>query len=367
MTLEARSNIIVHMKTKGERRCGRMRMGAARRIAAALLSVVFIAELTGCVDPREARRELFAMDTYMELRAYGEGSDGALSLAEDVIKQLDGLLSATDERSELSKINRSHGEPVSVSAETLDALSEALAISGKVGGALELSLRPVTLAWGFTTGEYRVPTEEELAELLPLVDDGKVVLDEAALTVTLPEGMMLDLGSVAKGYACDRAAETLSEAGVSGMLLNMGSSTILARGSKPDGSKWRIAVRDPEGGYAGYIDTDGACVSTSGGAERFFTGDDGEIYWHIIDPATGRPAKNGALAVTVVTESALWGDALSTALFVMGSDKAKEFYNKDKSFEYLFIMEDGSLILSTGMEGMFTPLGRFAESGAASQ
>lgn len=336
----------------------------AKAYAALVLALVFM--LGGCVplSRKQVKKELFAMDTFISLSAYGEGADEGLEAVSEEIERLDGLLSATDAESELYKLNASESGPFSVSGETFGLIREALGISEKLGGAIELSIRPVLLAWGFTTGEYRIPSEEELEELLKLVDDGRIELDESNLTVTMPDGMQLDLGAVAKGYACDRAAETLEEAGVSSYLLDLGASTVMARGTKPDGGKWRIALRDPEGeGYAGVIETDGAVVSTSGGTERYFTGEDGEIYWHIIDPATGLPAKNGLVSVTVITENALWGDALSTALFVMGIDKTEEYYKAEGGFEYVMITEDGRLLLSPGAEAVFTPLGRFAEGG----
>lgn len=345
-------------------------LGRRGKLIPALVFALILSLVPGCA--KRARLELFAMDTYMELTVYGNKAEEALAGAEYEIKDLDGKLSATDGSSELSRINLSNGEPVSVSSDTAEVIHNALIAAEPLRGALQLTLRPVSLAWGFTTGEYRIPAEEELEELLKLVDDGRIRVDVGSNTVALPDGMALDLGSVAKGYACDIAAAILQKYNVSGFLLNMGSSTIMAWGKKPDGGRWRIAVRDPAGeGYAGVIETYGACVSTSGGRERFFTGEDGNTYCHILDPETGRPVDNGVLAVTVVTESGLWGDALSTALFVMGAEKAEELYNsadmspERRRFEYLFIMEDGSLVLSPGMEELFTPLGRFAEGGAA--
>lgn len=329
-----------------------------KRLAAAALSFVLLL-LFGCsAQTPEARRELFSMDTYMNLRAYGDNASEALDTAVREITKLDGLLSVTDPESEISALNSGEGGVHFLSEETFAILSSTLALSDELGDSFEITLRPVSEAWGFTTGEYRIPDETELASLLPLVDDGLVALDANERAVSLPAGVKLDLGAAAKGYAADTAADALTEAGVTSALLDLGSSTIRALGSKPDGSAWRVALRGPGGkSTAGVLELRDACISTSGGYERYFEGEDGEIYWHIIDPSTGRPAKNGAASVSVMTPDAFSGDVLSTALFVMGPDAAEEYYHLHGGFELIILMEDGSIRLTPGAEALFTPEG----------
>lgn len=348
-------NIIEAMKANGKsgKRAFTPRL---KRAGAALLFALSLAlcACTGAAKP--AKTELFAMDTYISLTAYGEGAKEALSAVSDDIKELDRLLSATDEGSDIYAINNSSGEPVSVSPLTMEALSASLRLSKRFNNALALSLYPVTLAWGFTTGENRVPTDDEIASLLPLVNDNGITLDEMRLTVIADEGMMLDLGAFAKGFACGRAAEILADAGVSSALLDMGSSTIAAIGLKPDGTKWRVALRDPQSpdSYAGIIEAEGVFISTSGGFERYFTAEDGTKYGHVLDPETGRPAESGVLSVTVLTDNALYGDALSTALFVMGADAAEGLRREARDFEFIIVTGDG-LLVSQGAAELFTP------------
>ena len=266
----------------------------------------------------EFSTDLFAMDTYMTMKAYGPGAQAALSDISSMISDLDSRLSVTNTESEIYQLNHAKGKSVPLSDATADLLTKALALGGTTGGALELTSYPLSLAWGFTTGDYQIPDQETIDGLLPLVDDSAIALD--GTSATLPTGAQLDLGAVAKGYAGDRAAELLKDAGVTSALLNLGSSTIRAIGSKPDGSPWRIALQDPNdtSAYAGVVSATDLSIDTSGGYERYFEGDDGEIYWHILDPDTGYPAKNGLISVTVLSDSALTGDGLSTALFVMG-------------------------------------------------
>lgn len=307
----------------------------------------------------EFSTDLFAMDTYMTMKAYGPGAESALHDISSMISDLDSHLSVTNTESEIYQLNHAEGKSVPLSDTTADLLSKALALGGTTGGALELTSYPLSLAWGFTTGDYQIPDQETIDGLLPLVDDSAITLD--GNTATLPTGAQLDLGAVAKGYAGDRAAEILQDAGVTSALLNLGSSTIRAIGSKPDGSAWRIALQDPNdtSAYAGVVSATDLSIDTSGGYERYFEGDDGEIYWHILDPDSGYPAKNGLISVTVLSASALTGDGLSTALFVMGLDGAIDYWRENGGFEFIFITDQNEIYVSQGAESLFQPLGSY--------
>ncbi len=307
----------------------------------------------------EFSTDLFAMDTYMTMKAYGPGAQSALSDITSMISDLDSRLSVTNTESEIYRLNHAEGKSVTLSDTTADLLRKALALGGTTGGALELTSYPLSLAWGFTTGDYQIPDQEAIDGLLPLVDDSAITLD--GTSATLPTGAQLDLGAVAKGYAGDRAAEILQDAGVTSALLNLGSSTIRAIGSKPDGSPWRIALQDPNdtSAYAGVVSATDRSIDTSGGYERYFEGDDGEIYWHILDPDTGYPAKNGLISVTVLSGSALTGDGLSTALFVMGLSDAIDYWRENGGFEFIFITDQNEIYVSQGAESLFQPLGSY--------
>lgn len=321
-------------------------MRPVRRAAALLLALILLA---GCApQPEAAESAFFAMDTVMSLRIYGDGA--LLDGAEQRVRELESLLSVTDGGSEIHALNRDGA--AALSAETAGLLREALALCGRTGGALDISVYPVLRAWGFTTGAYSVPGGEELAALLPLVDYTGVALDGDA--ASLGPGMEIDLGSVAKGYTGDVLAAYLRENGVTSALLDLGGN-IQAVGAKPDGSPWRIGVRDPAGeGNVGVVEVSDEAVITSGGYERYFE-EDGVRYWHILDPKTGRPARSGLASVTVVGERGLLCDGLSTALFVMGREGAVEHWRQHRDFEAVLVGEDGSVTITAGLEGRFTP------------
>lgn len=300
---------------------------------------------------KEASRELFAMDTYMTLRAFGADA-AVLEGAEALVRSIEGELSVTREGSAVYQLNETglaHFSP-----EAAELTRRALALCAETGGVLDLTVYPVVRAWGFTTGEHRIPSREELDALCEKVDFRQVqVFDDG--TVTLPERCEMDLGAVTKGWLGERLCAYLREQGVESALLDLGGN-VQTLGSKPDGSAWRVGVRDPDGeGLLGVVEVRDEAVVTSGGYERYFTGEDGTVYWHILDPRNGMPARNGLLSVTVIGPEGLRCDALSTALFVLGEAQAVKFWRASGDFELLLVTEDGRLLLTPGLAARFMP------------
>ena len=263
---------------------------------------------------------------------------------------MEGQLSVTDPDSQIYAVNARGSGTLTGRADTL--MGQALDLCRRTGGALDLSIYPVVRAWGFTTGDYQVPDDSTLAALTALVDYTHIDYDPASGAVSLPEGMEIDLGSVAKGYAGREAAQLLRQAGVSSALLNLGGN-IQTVGSRPDGDPWQIGVKDPSTGQPMVVlfIRDQAVV-TSGGYERYFQ-QDGRTYWHIMDPATGRPAETGLRSVTIVGDDGLVCDGLSTALFVMGLERAAQFWAGSDDFEAIFVTDDGSVYLTQGLTDRF--------------
>ena len=327
-----------------------------RRLFALCMAFVLLSGCAGQLARTQAvsERTFFAMDTVMTLRLYG-GGDALPDAAEERVKELEALWSVTDENSEIFVLNRD-GHAV-LSGDTAALLANALELCARTGGALDVTVYPVLRAWGFTTGEYAVPDSETIEKLLARVDYTQVALDEVAGTAAIPDGVEIDLGSVAKGYTGDVLAGLLKTHGVESAILDLGGN-IQTVGTKPDGSHWRIGVRDPEDetAYIGVVSVAGKAVVTSGGYERYFERD-GVRYWHILDPETGAPARSGLASVTVVGDAGVVCDALSTALFVMGREDAVGFwrqYRDELSFELILLDDDGSVTITAGLEDSFT-------------
>lgn len=306
-------------------------------------------------DFKFSDRNVFAMDTFMTLRAYGDDSENALKESEQKIHDLESMLSVTSENSDIRRINTSHGTPAQVSGETAEIIKEALRIGSETDGALDITLYSVLQAWGFTGDEHRIPGDNEIADLLDFVDYSQISVQEN--TVMIPEGFQIDLGAVAKGYTSDAVIDTLKKNGVKSAVISLGGN-VQTLGKKPDGSRWKVAVRDPFSPESDMcvLETGEAAVVTSGNYERYFTGEDGKKYWHILDANDGYPADNGLVSVTVIGESGLYCDALSTALFVMGKDKSIEFWDRKQDFDMILVTDNKEIIYTKSINYSFKNL-----------
>jgi len=330
-----------------------------RKHKAFLPALLLAALCAGCgtaLDPctaPEHTASFFAMDTIMDLTAYGENGQQAVERAEALIYDLESLLSVTNENSEIYRAN--HSQTVTLSPHTAALLSETLDVCASTGGALDLTIYPLVRAWGFTTGDYRIPSGDTIAQLLPKVDYRQVRQTNG--TLTLPQGVELDLGAAAKGYAGDQVIELFREQGITSGIITLGGN-VQVLGSRLDGTPWRVGIRAPDTeqyACAGLVRVTDKAVVTSGGYERYFE-QDGQRYCHILDPATGYPAGSGLASVTIVSQSGTLADCLSTALYVMGRDRAIQYWrDQNGSFDFVLIGDDGTVSISQGLRESFVP------------
>ncbi|MCU6762548.1 Thiamine biosynthesis lipoprotein ApbE precursor [uncultured Roseburia sp.] len=300
-----------------------------------------------------ASRDIFAMDTYMTVEAYGDHCQEAVDQAEEEILRLDQMLSTGSISSEISKLNQDgYG---TVSRDTFYLIQRSLELYQETDGAFNIAVYPVMRAWGFTDQNYKVPDETELKKLISDMDLTGVVLDEKTYRVQLAnDEMEIDLGGIAKGYTSSRIMDIFKSCKVESGMVSLGGNVQLY-GAKADGSSWRVAIEDPNNlsGYAGILEAKNRAVITSGGYERYFE-QDGKEYHHIIDPKTGYPADNGLKSVTIVSADGTLADGLSTSLFIMGKDRALEFWQAhSEEFDAVLIMEDGSIYITEGIENDF--------------
>ena len=302
----------------------------------------------------EASKDLFAMDTYMTLTAYGEHAQEAVDKAAERVEALDALLSTGNENSEIYQLNQ-NGE-ATLSEEGGYLVERALELYKKTEGAFDIAIYPVMQAWGFPTQDYHVPDDDTLKEKLALADASKVNYDKDTRKIFFDQdGMEIDLGGIAKGYTSSQIMQIYQDCGVPSGLVNLGGN-VQALGCKTDGSKWRVAIQSPDDTeeYLGILEIEDQAVITSGGYERYFE-KDGVTYHHIIDPAIGYPADSGLISVTIVSDDGTLADGLSTSLFIMGEEKAAQFW-RENSDEFEAIMEtsDGKLYVTEGIADSLT-------------
>ena len=324
------------------------------------LCALILMSLTGCgstdskseTAPEPVSRDFFAMDTYMTVTAYGDNAEKATEEAEAEVTRLEDMLSSSKKNSEISRLN-SEGSGI-LSKEAADLVKKSLQIHDETDGAFDIAILPIVDAWGFRDDDHRVPSDEEIDELLKITDADDMTCTDAGDGKAKVEfdldSMAIDLGAIAKGYASSRIIDIFKENGITSGLVNLGGN-VQTLGKKPDGSRWNIAIQDPNRAlmkedeidestpeYMGVLEAEDTAVITSGPYERNFT-KDGKLYHHIIDPSTGRPAENGLRSVTIISDDGTLADALATSLYVMGREKATEFW-REHSDEFNFIIMD---------------------------
>ena len=312
------------------------------------LVLLWLTLSAGCASNAPQTRSFQSMDTVMQLTVYGDESTTAA--IEERITELDKKLSSTDVNSEIYRLNRDGS--ATLDELTADALEQSLSCCEASKGALDITVYPVVCEWGFISGDHHIPSQSTLNRLLKSVDYRRVKLSEN--TAELPKGTQIDLGATAKGFAADEARKLLLRDGCESAVLNLGG-TVLAHGKKPDGSEWRIGIADPgnSADYMGTVSCADKITATSGSYERYFTGSDGKRYCHIIDPKSGMPADNGVESVTVISDSGVKSDSLSTALFVMGLDKATDYRRQHRDFELVILTSDKKALITPALAQSF--------------
>ncbi|MCR5205134.1 MAG: FAD:protein FMN transferase [Lachnospiraceae bacterium] len=328
----------------------------------------------------------FYFDTVVSFTVYGTQSNAIINELMDECAGYEKIFSATDSESELYKLN--HGETSEVSKDLYQCISRALEYCRLLDGRYDISIRPVSELWNFQNGENKIPSNNEIEEALKNVDyksirllgrvgdnnlnggdssqEGKDEADNDRYRIEIPEGMMIDLGSAAKGYIGDRLCEYLKSKGYRSAVLSLGGN-VQCLGEKPagkttdDNGYFKIAIKSPfeddssNSGYAAVMKVKNRAVVTSGIYERSFE-KDGILYHHILDTKTGFPIETDLVSVTILCNSGIDADILSTACFIAGYEDTLEILKMSSEidtvggFEAEFIYKDGSVKLTNGFE-----------------
>ena len=319
------------------------------------LFTLCIVAFTAChnIDEnKKVSKDIFAMDTYMTVTAYGKNAENAVDKAVDEINRLETVLSAEKKESDIYKLNETGSGTLSV--DTKDIVSEALKINKTTKGAFDISIYPLMVKWGFTTQKYNVPSKSEISKLLKSVDSSKIIFDEKSGSIKLGKNMKIDLGGIAKGYTSSRVMQIFKECGVTSGLVSLGGN-VQALGTKTDGKDWQIAIENPDksSDYIGVVSVKDKAVITSGGYERYFE-KNGKTYHHILNPKTGYPAESGLKSVTIVSDNGTLADALSTSLFVMGKEMALDYWREHKKeFDTVLVEDNGNITITDGLKKVF--------------
>jgi FAD:protein FMN transferase len=315
-----------------------------------LLVVLALATLRPvCAAPPSVRYEEShnAMGTVFTVVAYGSDRDYLSEVVRQVFEEIDRLdagMSNYKPASELSEINRKAARrAVTVSPDLFHLIQDSLRTSEETGGAFDVTVGPLVKAWGFFRGQGRVPSSQELTGVMTRVGYRHVRLDLERREIRFDtEGVEIDLGAIAKGYALDRAAQILRSNGVTSALISSGSSSLYAIGSPPGERGWKVSVRDPfdKEKAADVVVLKNYSLSVSGNYEKFFKLH-GKIYSHILDPKSGRPVEQ-ILSTAVLAATGEQTDALSTSFYVLGVKKGREFLSAHRNLTVIFYLPGNS-------------------------
>ncbi|MCL2125756.1 MAG: FAD:protein FMN transferase [Oscillospiraceae bacterium] len=340
------------------RRCGFDVAANARRAGAALLITLLLLGAGGCEDKNAAKpvsETRLLLDTFCSITIYAPQDEELLSDAFGLCEELEALFSISAEGSDVWNINHAHGEPVAVSPQTAELIRAGVEYGEMSGGMFDISIGRLSTLWDFT-GMSGVPAEADIAAARETVDYRKINIAGNVVQMGNADAW-IDLGGIAKGYIADCIAEMLRGRGATSAIIDLGGN-IVTIGKKADGSLWKIGVTDPFGertDLIGIIETGEASVVSAGTYERRFVVD-GTAYHHILDPGTGMPVRSGVAGVTIVSESSMDGDALSTTLLLLGSGDAAAVVERAAGIEGAVLVTDGGEIHRFG-DLVFTAIG----------
>jgi thiamine biosynthesis lipoprotein len=301
-------------------------------------------------------RSGLAMGSELTLMAWTADQDGAnraFDAAFTEFNRLDDLLSTWKPGSDVSKLNAEAGQgKVDVSRDTMLTLKAARDVSDLTGGKFDVTFGPLSEIWKFDHDQDNtVPDQAAIEARLPLVDYRRIVLDERSGTAFLQRpGMKMHLGGIGKGYAVDRAATILREAGLRDFSIQAGGDLYVA-GKRGDRG-WRLGIADPrapDGAVFARVELTDSTFSTSGDYERAFV-KDGVRYHHILDPDTGQPCRL-TRSVTIVSKNALLADGLSTGVFLLGPTEGMALVERLRDVEAVIVGADNQVHISSGLKG----------------
>ncbi len=330
-----------------------------KKLSIVLLILLSLTISVGCFGKKDKLYETngFGMGTVISQKIYGKDAAYAAVEVFDKIKYLEGLMTINSPGGDINNLNKNaQVNFVELNAETFICLNKSLEFSKLSNGAYDVTCGSVVKCWNIGTENARIPEPNELLRLKPLVNYECIHLDYSNKKAFLEKiGQIVDLGSIAKGYAGDECIKIYKKYGFLSACLNLGGN-VVTLGSREDGKPWNIGIQNPRatnGNYIGIVKVTNKSVVTSGDYERYFE-KDGKRYHHIFDPSTCKPAESGLMSVTIVTDSSIDADGLSTSAFVLGLEKGMQLIKKYGKAEAIFITTDKKVHVTEKLKGEFT-------------
>ncbi|WP_297521952.1 FAD:protein FMN transferase [uncultured Clostridium sp.] len=303
-----------------------------------------------------SRTELF-MGTSVKITLYNHENEESINKAFERIKEIEDTVSINKEGTEIGELNKNAGvRPVKLSKDSIEIIEKGLHYSNLSKGSYDISIGPLVKLWSIGLPEAKVPTENEIKEVLENIDYSKVKINDEEVFLEEKE-MILDLGSIAKGYAADEVVEVLENEGVEKAVIDLGGN-IYVMGEKAKNQKWKIGVQNPfadRGSAIGSILLSDKSIVTTGVYERYIEDGDAK-YHHVLDPKTGYPYETEIAGVTIIADKSIDADSLSTLVFTKGIDEGLEFIESIDGVEAIFVSNSKEIYKSVGIKDSFNLL-----------
>ena len=323
------------------------------------ISLILMIFIVGCstkdVYNPISRTEII-MGTTVGVTLYENGSEEVLDKVFKRVQEIENLVSINKEETEIDKLNENAGiSPVKLSDTSFEIIEKALYYSKLSTGGYDLTVGPLVKLWNIGLPEAKVPTQEEINEVIKNIDYTKVVLNKDTKEVFLSQkGMLLDLGSIAKGYAADEIVKILKEENINSAIIDLGGN-IYALGFKEGNKNWKIGIQNPfdnRGKIVGSLEVSNKTVVTSGVYERYIE-QDGQTYHHILNPETGYPYETDIAGVSIIADKSIDGDALSTLVFTKGLEKGLELVENIDGVDAIFITNNKEVYVTKDLKDNF--------------
>ncbi|QZY56609.1 FAD:protein FMN transferase [Crassaminicella profunda] len=322
-----------------------------------IIILLFISLLSGCSKKKEVVTDsAYMLGTHLNISIWTEDENKGKEVIKECferISEIEKKMSANIKDSEVNQINNNEeNRLIKVSTDTSNVLNKALEYAKISNGVFDPTIGKLVKLWGIGTENEKVPQRLEIDDALKYVNYKLLKKEENNAYKLDKEGMRIDLGGIAKGYAADEVYRILKNKGVEHAVINLGGN-IYTLGTRQDGQIWKIGIQDPfepTGTYMGIVQFSDKAIVTSGNYERFFVKNN-KRYHHIIDPKTGYPSENGIISSTIIANHSMDADALSTSVYILGVKKGLALVEKIENVECIIVTKDHKVYLSSGMKG----------------
>ncbi|RBP46719.1 FAD:protein FMN transferase [Garciella nitratireducens] len=328
-----------------------------KRVFILVISLLFLSSCSNMgrdlTSLEPARESVNAMGTITDFIVYGSYADEGVQKGKEILLDLEQKMSLNRENSEVNQINLEAGKkPVSVSKDTFEVIKRGVYFSKLTAGQFDITIAPITELWNIGQDNQRIPNDKELKKACSLVNYKNIKLDEKKRMVFLEkEGMKIDLGGMAKGYAADKILKTFREMGIENALVSVGGNIKVIGKNPQENRPWKVGLRHPRKARGSYFATldlkDGQTVVSSGDYERYFIKNKIR-YHHIFDAKTGKPSRSGIIGVSIICDNSMDADALSTSVFLLGNKEGKGLIDKIEGVEAVIITDDLEVQMTQG-------------------